>query len=240
MRLFKKMLPYYALSLTLTILCSVIASQSVTALSAVFGSEARQSLPTVVVDPGHGGEDGGAVSPNGVRESTINLEISLRTRDLLCFLGLPVTMTRETDVSIYSPEAKTVSEKKVSDLKNRVRIVDETRGAVLVSIHQNMFSESKYRGAQVFYADTAGSKALAERMQAVFCGDLDPRNHRQIKPSESVYLLKRIRCPAILVECGFLSNPEEERLLQTEGYQKQMASAICAAITQYLSSLQSD
>ena len=240
MRLFKKMLPYYALTLVLAFVCSLLASRSVTALSAVTVSAERQTLPRIVVDPGHGGEDGGAVSPNGVLESTLNLAISLRTRELLRFLGLPVVMTRETEVSIYSPEAQTVSEKKVSDLKNRVQIVNDTHGAILVSVHQNMFSESKYRGAQVFYADTAGSKAFAERLQAVFCGDVDPGNHRQAKPSEAVYLLKHIHCTGILVECGFLSNPEGERLLQTEAYQKQIAAAICSAATQYLSELQSD
>ena len=231
MRLFKRMLPYYILTLILVTLASAAASQSVTAVSALMSSAERSPRPTVVVDPGHGGEDGGAVSPNGVLESGLNLEIGLRTRDLLRFLGLSVRMTRETDLSIYSPEARTVSEKKVSDLKNRVALVNETEDAILVSIHQNMFSESKYRGAQVFYAQTAGSRELAEELQSLFDTDLDPSNHRQAKESEAVYLLSRIHCPGVLVECGFLSNPEEERLLQTEAHQKKLSAAICAALT---------
>ena len=240
MRLIKRMLPYYAAAIVAAILCSILASRSVTALSAVMASAERTELPTVVVDPGHGGEDGGAVSPGGIHESALNLEISLRTRDLLRFLGLPVLMTRETDVSIHSPEAQTVSEKKVSDLRNRVQIVNETRGAILVSIHQNMFSESKYNGAQVFYAGTSGSQALAERLQAVFDMEIDPANHRQAKQSETVYLLSRIHCPGVLVECGFLSNPEEERLLQTADYQKTIAAAGAAALTRQLADVQSD
>lgn len=240
MRLIRKMLPYYVISIVVVTVCSLAVSQAVTAISAVSVSAVETALPTVVVDPGHGGEDGGAVSPGGVLESKLNLEIGLRTRDLLRFLGLPVRMTRETDVSIYSPEAQTVSEKKVSDLKNRVRIVNETRGAILVSIHQNIFTESKYHGAQVFYAGTAGSQELAERLQAVFVGELDPANHRQAKRSETVYLLSRIRCPGVLVECGFLSNPEEERLLMTESYQIQLAASICAALTRQLADTQSD
>lgn len=240
MQILKRMLPYYVASIVLAAVCSLAVSQAVTALSAVAVSAERTVLPTVVVDPGHGGEDGGAVSPGGVPESGLNLEIGLRTRDLLRFLGLPVKMTRDTDISIYSPEAQTVSEKKVSDLKNRVHLVNETSGAILVSIHQNMFSESKYRGAQVFYAETAGSRALAEELQDVFDNELDPTNHRQAKQSETVYLLSRIACPGILVECGFLSNPEEERLLQTEAYQKSIAASICAALTRQLVDTQSD
>lgn len=234
MRLFKRMLPYYMLTLFLVTLASAAASQSVTAFSVLTDSEEGRSRPTVVVDPGHGGEDGGAVSPNGTLESGLNLEISLRTRELLRFLGLSVRMTRETDVSVYGPEAGTVSEKKVSDLKNRVRLVNETEDAILVSIHQNMFPESKYRGAQVFYARTAGSRELAEGLQTLFDTELDPSNHRQAKESGEIYLLSRIHCPGILVECGFLSNPEEERLLQTETHQKKLAAVICAALTTQL------
>ena len=240
MRIFRKMLPFYVISILVVTVCSMAASQAVTAISAVTASAEQAFLPTVIIDPGHGGEDGGAVSPNGILESGLNLEIGLRARDLLRFLGLPVRMTRETDVSIHSPEARTVSEKKVSDLKNRVGIVNGTRSAILVSIHQNMFSESKYRGAQVFYAGTAGSQELAERLQEVFDKEMDPNNHRQAKQSETVYLLSKIHCPGILVECGFLSNPEEERLLQTEAWQKSLAAAICAALTRQLADTQCD
>lgn len=226
----KKMLPVYTLSILLVLFASMFASQGVTALSKAVAVCASFERPTVVLDPGHGGEDGGALSPNGVRESDLNLAISLRTRDLLRFLGARVVMTRETDVSIHSPEAGTITEKKVSDLKNRVRLVAQTPNAVLVSIHQNMFSQSKYYGTQVFYAATAGSQAIAESLQAGFAAELDPTNHRQAKPSENVYLLQKISCPAVLVECGFLSNPREEGLLQSEAYQKKLAAVLAAGI----------
>ncbi len=230
----RKMLPVYALTILLALFCAVFTSQGVTALSAPVGAFTDGGVPTVVLDPGHGGEDGGALSPNGVRESDLNLAISLRTRDLLRFLGIEVVMTRESDVSIHSPEAGTVSEKKLSDLKNRVRIVSEIPDAVLVSVHQNMFAQSKYYGTQVFYAQTPGSQALAEALQARFAAELDPTNHRQAKPSENVYLLSKIRCPGVLVECGFLSNPREEALLQTEAYQKKLAAVLSAALAEQL------
>ena len=140
-------------------------------------------------------------------------------------------MTRETDVSIHNPEAGTISEKKVSDLKNRVRIVSEIPNAVLISVHQNMFAESKYSGTQAFYAETEGSRSLAERLQALVASGLEPSNHRQAKPCENVYLLSHITCPAVLVECGFLSNPREEALLQTAAYQKKLAAVIVAGLT---------
>ena len=231
MRAVRKMLPVYALTLILVSVCSMLASEAVTAFSE---AQTGSCLSTVVLDPGHGGEDGGAVSANGVRESGLNLAISLRTRDLLRFLGVPVTMTRETDVSIHSPEAATISEKKRSDLKNRVAFVSTVENPILVSIHQNMFAQSKYDGVQVFYAGTEGSRELAEGLQALFASGLDPGNHRKAKPCESVYLLEKISCPGVLVECGFLSNPREEALLQTEAYQKKLAAVLAAGLTKAL------
>ena len=235
MQAVKKMLPLYALSVLLVLFGSMYASQGVTALSGTMPVIALSDWPTVVLDPGHGGEDGGAVSPNGIHESDLNLAIALRTRDLLRFAGIQVVMTRETDCSIHSPKAGTITEKKISDLKNRVRIVSESGGAVLVSIHQNMFSQSKYSGTQVFYADTAGSRELAESLQAQFAARLDPSNHRKAKRCENVYLLNQITCPGILVECGFLSNPQEESLLQTESYQKKLAAVLAASLAAELS-----
>ena len=184
---------------------------------------------TVVIDPGHGGEDGGAVSCTGVQESGINLDISMRLNDLLGFLGVPTRMTRTEDVSVHSPEAVSFSEKKVSDLKNRVKVSNQTPNAILVSIHQNMFSESRYRGAQVFYASTPGSKELAERLQQALHKDVDPNNRRMAKQSHTVYLLNKINCPGVLIECGFLSNPEEESKLRDPYYQIRLAcsAAVC-------------
>ena len=230
MRAIYKMLPVYGIAVCLILFCSLFASQSVTVLAGAFEDIESPGLPVIVLDPGHGGEDGGAVSANGVRESGLNLEISLRTRDLLRFLGIPVVMTRETDLSIHSPEAVTVSEKKISDLKNRVALVSGTENPILVSIHQNMFAESKYYGTQLFYADSDPSRQLAEELQALFAAELDPSNHRRAKPCENVYLLSRISCPGVLVECGFLSNPKEEALLQSAEYQKKLAAVLAAGL----------
>jgi len=228
-----KMLPVYTLTLLLALFCSMLIPDAVTAFSE---AQAEPGLPTVVLDPGHGGEDGGAVSPGGVRESGLNLSVALRTRELLRFLGVPAVMTRETEISLHSPEASTISEKKVSDLKNRVAFVSQIPNPVLVSIHQNMFSQSKYHGAQFFYAKTAGSQALAEALQARISACLDPTNHRQAKPSEKVYLLEHNSCPGVLVECGFLSNPREEALLQTDDYQKKLAAVLAATLAEQLTS----
>lgn len=233
MRAIYKMLPVYGIAVCLILFCSLFASQGVTVLAGAFEDIESPGLPVIVLDPGHGGEDGGAVSANGVRESGLNLEISLRTRDLLRFLGVPVVMTRETDLSIHSPEAATVSEKKISDLKNRVAIVSDTENPILVSIHQNMFAESKYYGTQLFYADSEPSRQLAEALQALFAAELDPSNHRRAKPCENVYLLSKISCPGVLVECGFLSNPKEEALLQSAEYQKKLAAVLAAGLFIY-------
>ena len=202
------------------------------AAKAVFG-DADAPL-TVVIDPGHGGEDGGTSTSDGVTEAGINLEISLRLRDLLRFCGLRTSMIRETDTAVYT-EGNNISQKKVSDLKHRVQMVNQTPNALLVSIHENFFEQSKYSGAQVFYAKTKGSEALAERTQESLRTALDPGNRRQCKPSASVYLMEHAECPAILVECGFLSNPPEAKRLQTATYQQKIAAAVTSAVTLHIS-----
>ena len=143
-------------------------------------------------------------------------------------------MTRREDLSVYSQGAETLREKKASDLKNRASMVEETEHGVLLSIHQNMFTDARYHGAQVFYAPTDGSQELAVFTQEVLRQAVDPSNERQAKPiPETVYLMNHITRPAILVECGFLSNPEEEGKLRSEGYQLQLAAALTGAWLQY-------
>ena len=202
-------------------------------------AEAAAFLPetpvTVILDAGHGGEDGGASTADGVLESGINLEIALRLRDLLAFAGVDTLMIRDTDTAVYSGDCRTISQKKVSDLKNRASMVNAVENGLLVSIHQNYFEQTKYCGAQVFFAKTDGSKALAERIQQSLRENVDAANHRQCKPSQSVYLMEHIECTGVLIECGFLSNYEEAKRLQTDAYQKKLTAAICGAITEYLS-----
>lgn len=191
---------------------------------------ARLPKQTLVIDPGHGGEDGGAVSVSGQKESELNLSIALRLDQLMGFYGVRTVLTRETDVSIHDDTAGTLREKKVSDIRNRVALVCGLQNATLISIHQNSYTSPRYRGAQVFYSDQVLSLPLARQMQEDLRLMLDPDNQRQAKqiPS-SVYLMNHVACRAVLVECGFLSHPEEELLLRQGTYQQKLAMAMAAA-----------
>lgn len=221
---------YASVSLIL-LLCVAFGSRAVTVLSE-HSSFQRKSC--IVIDPGHGGEDGGAVSRSGLPESSYNLEVSLRLNDLLNLLGYQTKMTRNADISVYT-KGETLSQKKTSDLKERVRAVNETDGAVLLSIHQNHFPDDRYSGAQVFYAKTDGSQVLASKLQSAFLTTLNPGSSRQAKISSGVYLMEHIRCPGVLIECGFLSNPAEDQKLKDPEYQKKLCCVIAAATCQYLS-----
>ena len=185
---------------------------------------------TVIVDAGHGGIDGGATSCTGVLESAINLEIAGRLNDLLMLLGMDTVMVRTTDTSIYT-EGNTIAAQKVSDLKERVKIVNTTENGILISIHQNTFSDSRYHGAQVFYAATEGSRDLGQKMQAAFTSTINPGSNRKSKPAKGVYLLEEIQRPGVLIECGFISNPEEESKLRNEQYQKLLCCVIASSIS---------
>lgn len=212
-------------------------------LAVIWGSKAvtviSESLPIerehcIIIDAGHGGVDGGATSCTGVLESQFNLEIALRLNDLFHLLGYDTGMIRTTDISVYT-KGETIAEKKVSDLKERVRIVNDTNNALLLSIHQNNFTDSRYSGAQVFYAGTGGSEALAKELQTSFVQTLNRGSSRQIKKADGVYLMEHIDCTGILVECGFLSNPEEEARLRSPEYQKQLCCVIVSCVSNYLS-----
>jgi len=195
--------------------------------------EARKGRSCIVIDPGHGGVDGGATSCTGKLESAYNLEIALRLRDVLHLLGYPTRMIRTTDTSIYT-KGDTIAAQKMSDLKERVRIVNESDRNILISLHQNNFSDSRYSGAQVFYPDTGGSRALAEAMQHALVRTLNPGSNRKIKQAKGIYLMEHIENPGILVECGFLSNPEEEHKLGSPEYQKKLCCVIAAVTAEFL------
>ena len=190
--------------------------------------------PAVLIDPGHGGVDGGAVALNGVLEKNINLTISLTLRDMLRVCGVAVQMTRETDCSIHSEDAVSIREKKVSDLQNRLVLYE--RAALVIAIHQNRFEQEQYQGTQVFYAPkNPESKLLAAAIQNSVVAGLQPQNRRQIaSATDAVYLMYHTSAPAILVECGFLSNPEELEKLTSIEYQKRMAWAICLGYWDYV------
>lgn len=191
---------------------------------------ALQRTGPLVLDAGHGGEDGGAVSLTGVPESQINLAIVLRLRDVLGLYGVDPVVLREEDISLHDSDAGTLREKKRSDLKNRVSAIEAVEGGTLLSIHQNTYTSSRYRGSHAFYAPTEGSQVLAEHIQASIKAALQPENERVVKQiPDSVYLMNHITCPAVLIECGFLTNPEEEALLRDEDYQRKLAAVIAAS-----------
>lgn len=191
--------------------------------------------PVVVLDPGHGGVDGGAEA-NGITEKNVNLSIAKKVRELCILFGFEVHMTRTEDVSIHDEGKNTIRAQKNSDLKNRLEIMTADPGAVVVSIHLNKFPQSRVKGAQVFYAPKSqGSELLAQTIQDSFRTLLQPENTRQIKKADSsLFLLyNNTVTPAVLVECGFLSNPEEAALLASEDYQDQVAFAICWSLLQF-------
>lgn len=210
---------------------------------AQFGSEAVTAMvesspipnrTCIIIDAGHGGIDGGATSCSGVLESQTNLQIALRLNNLMQFLGYDTRMIRTTDTSIYT-EGSTIAAQKVSDLKNRVKIVNETANSFLISIHQNTFTDSRYSGAQVFYAKDGESRKLAEAVQSAFVNNLDQGSNRKCKPSDGIYLMQHIQRPGILIECGFISNPQEDAKLQDPVHQKKIVCVIAATMSEVLS-----
>lgn len=186
--------------------------------------------PVLILDAGHGGEDGGAISITGVSESQINLDIVIKLRDILASYGVNPLVLRESDLSLHDTNATTLREKKRSDLKNRVAMIRSEDNAVLLSIHQNTFPSPSCKGAQVFYAPTNGSQELADNIQKNIHCYLQPNNERIAKQiPETVYLMNHISCPGVLVECGFLTNSQEEALLLDHGYQKQLATVLASS-----------
>lgn len=191
----------------------------------------RDEVPvTVVIDPGHGGEDGGAVSPGGVAESQINLAVSTRVSDLLRFAGQRTLLTRTEDVTICDEGLDTMRQRKTSDLKNRVKLVEETENAVLLSIHQNSLPSSPVtHGAQVFWNQREGAEAMAARIQEALNAAVNAGNDKHPRQiPDSIYVMKNITAPGVLVECGFLSNAPETERLQVPAYQMRLAAAIAA------------
>ena len=195
----------------------------------------RNRPAAIVLDAGHGGEDGGAVSRDGVAESSVNLAITRKLRDVFLFLGRDTVLTREGEEAIYSPDCVTLREKKVSDLKNRVALINQQSGAVLISIHQNsMPDHPSVHGAQVFYNAVSPGGELGMTVQGALNGAVNAGNEKNARAIDStIYLMKNVRCPAILIECGFLSNPAETQLLLTDEYQVKLAACIAAGLLQY-------
>ena len=220
------------------IVCIILAAGA-----ALFSEAGKNSLrtvsaasyPTVILDAGHGGEDGGCVAADGTVEKDINLQLSEAIALYFDLFGIPYRTVREDDSLIGDNTLPTVRERKSSDLHARMDLVTETQGSVLLSIHQNYFISEKYSGTQVFYAENApGSREFAEMIQSAVVRGLQQGNTRQVKPTEgTVFLLDKATHTSVMVECGFLSNLAELRLLKTTKYRAQMAYFITCGVCEF-------
>lgn len=195
---------------------------------------AEENNKVIVIDPGHGGIDGGAKSENGVIEKDINLSISLKTKAALESKGYKVIMTRSEDVGLYT-EGKKVREKKIEDLGNRVKIKKDNKCDAFISIHQNMFPQKNCKGAQVWSANNEPSQKLGRIIQQKFKEEVDQNNKREAKVAKKEYKILNdgYEGASVIVECGFLSNPEECELLGKEDYQNKIANTLANAIDEY-------
>lgn len=192
----------------------------------------KYSNKTVIIDAGHGIPDNGASSPEGIKENEINLKISKKLKKLLAKSKIRVIMTRKDLYSLSDSK----SNNKREDLKKRTEIRDKKKADLFLSIHLNHFSDPKYSGAQVFYNDSNyESRLLAETIQKNLITLLNPNNKRQAMVSNDIFILKNSKKPSILVECGFLSNPDEAKLLSDEKYQEKIAKALYTGICEYFS-----
>lgn len=202
---------------------AIVASKKLSELTADVSQE--KTTKVVVIDPGHGGEDPGKVGVNEALEKDINLAIAKKVKACLEEKGIKVIMTREDD---------NVPEAKMEDLKERVKLINDTRAPLTVCIHQNSYTDPAVWGAQVFYySESAEGKEAAQMMQEEF-KKIDTENKREIKANDTYYMLKNTKVTTIIAECGFLSNPEEANKLTTEEYQDQVARAICEGIVKWV------
>lgn len=184
----------------------------------------------LVIDPGHGGEDGGAISITGTVESEINLDISKRLELIMGLCGVPVIMTRDSEDISYPSDLKTVRARKRYDMNRRAEIVNSVKNPVLLSIHQNNYPGKQPFGAQVFFGPKGDSQALGEYIQNMLIKTINSKNKRSAEEvSDNIFLLKNIDCSSVLIECAFLSNPMEDALLKTDEYKLRISWAIASA-----------
>ncbi len=225
-----------ALTLAIVVLICFIFQKSEDVIVNSKVKDNTNTLPTIIIDPGHGGVDGGAIGCDGTVEKDINLSISLKLADFLRFTGFQVIMTRSEDISIHDSGATKIKDIKTSDLHNRMKIMQETPNNLFISVHQNKYSEEKYHGAQVFYSpNDEQSPLLAEEIQNSIISNIQTDNKREIKPStKSIYLLYKAQSTAVMVECGFLSNQQEVKKLKDTSYQNQLAFTIMCGLVNYL------
>ena len=216
------------------VLSVVFYSRTYSRVSAAISNiSGTQTKLKVVIDPGHGGNDPGGIGVSGALEKDVNLSVALFLKANLESQGMEVIMTRDTDKALYSSESST--NKKKEDLAKRIEIITETNPDFVLCIHQNIFTDAKYSGAQVFYyQESEESARLAACLQAQLIAGVDPDNTRVPKSNMNYYMLKNSPVPIVIVECGFLTNAEEEAKLGTEEYQRKLAWNIYLGTMQYL------
>ena len=231
-----KVKAFYIAFLALILLSAVIVMiSSFSNITARTSADLSLVLPNIIIDAGHGGEDGGA-SAGDVLEKDINLSIASKLADQLRLSGYHVAEVRQGDTAVYSGDADTLREKKVSDLNNRVAMFNRDENNIVVSIHQNKFDSPQYSGAQIFYsANHPDSRKLAESIRTAVVMLIQQENTRQLKEgSKDIFILDNTTVPAVIVECGFLSNDAERLKLTDEEYQKQLAYAIAMGVLDYI------
>ncbi len=199
-------------------------------------SEPKDKEVTVIIDAGHGGEDCGAIGKNGIYEKDINLNIALCMYEILSANGVNSILTRNEDVLLYDKNSDYKGHKKEQDLLTRRRIAEQYENAIFISIHMNAFPEEKYSGLQVYFSKNhQASELIAKDIQELTKSILMPNNTRKAKAAgTNIYLLDRLNCPSVLVECGFLSNELECKKLSSEEYQKQMALCLSVSVMEYI------
>lgn len=235
--IFLKKLFYIVIPL---LFCSLILSSSVVFKknkASNVNTDVFTKLPIIIIDAGHGGFDGGAIAKDGTIEKDINLKIALYISEYLNLFGFNTILTREKDISLEDDSEKPIKARKTSDIHNRMKLMEQTNNALFVSIHQNHYSVEKYSGLQIFYSPNLSdeSSKLAQSIQETITQTMQPDNNRQIKKCDSsVYLIHNAVKPAVLVECGFLSNIKETELLKSDDYQRKIAYFISLGILNYI------
>lgn len=237
----KKYTPYSLCALLALLLLLPLCLLALLLLRTPTETSAKDSLGgtegtdrVILLDPGHGGEDAGAIAASGALEKDLNLQTALLLRDLLVAMGREVRLTRSTDVLLYDPQSDYVGHKKEQDLATRLRMAQEAPDALFVSIHMNAYPESRYRGLQVWYSPNDPSSALyALGVQEKVREHLQPENTRRVKRADGgIYLMEHVSSPALLIECGFLSNPEEAACLCDPAYRQQLALLIALSLVE--------
>ena len=220
------------MSIILPIAMLLLAREAAVVRAEYVGKIGISEKICVVIDAGHGGHDPGKVGVTGCYEKDINMKITAKLKSFLEMEGIEVILTREGDYSLCSESDQN---KKNTDMKNRMAIIQKNNPALVVSIHQNSYSSSEIKGAQTFYyPNNDKSCELARMIQERLVATLDTANRRKASANDSYYLLKNISCPAVIVESGFLSNPQECESLETDYYQEKVAWAVYMGIMQYL------